>query len=172
MARSHFDSLLIQHVQPKLASLDYCRIWSRAGRKRPRPWCKILLVNHKAMTAQIAVAAGEADLAVVNHYYYAKMLASDDPAEQAAAAKVKVHFPGQLDQSGAHANISGAAMLKHAQENRSQSLPRIPREQRRPRAIREAKLGIPRSRWGCGTIRHVPGILCQRPGRCRRPGHI
>ena len=65
--------------------------------------------------AQIkAVAAGEADLAVVNHYYFAKMLDSKDPAEVAAAKKVALHFVGQADQSGAHTNISGAGILAHA----------------------------------------------------------
>ncbi|MFW5830496.1 MAG: extracellular solute-binding protein, partial [Planctomycetota bacterium] len=62
--------------------------------------------------AQIkAVAAGEADVAIVNHYYHAKMLESDDPEQIAAAKAVAVHFPGQEDGSGAHLNISGAGLL-------------------------------------------------------------
>lgn len=66
--------------------------------------------------AQItAVATGEADLAIVNHYYYLQMLASSDPAEQAAAQAVRVHIPDQAEgQRGAHTNITGAGVLKHA----------------------------------------------------------
>ena len=51
----------------------------------------------------------------MNHYYFARMLASEDVEERAAAEKVVVHFPGQgPDGDGAHVNISGAGLLKHA----------------------------------------------------------
>ncbi len=60
-----------------------------------------------------AVAAGECDVALVNTYYLAGMLASKDPADQAAAAKVKVFWPNQSDR-GAHVNISGIGVTKSA----------------------------------------------------------
>ena len=65
--------------------------------------------------AQImAVAAGEADIAVANTYYLALMLSGNKGAEQQAAAKkVKVFFPNQNDR-GTHINISCAAMVKGA----------------------------------------------------------
>jgi len=40
----------------------------------------------------LAVAAGEADLAVANTYYYALMLSGSKGAEQQAAAKKYCHF--------------------------------------------------------------------------------
>ena len=65
--------------------------------------------------AQImAVAAGEADIAVANTYYLALMLSGKKGAEQQAAAKkVKAFFPNQNDR-GTHMNISCAAMVKGA----------------------------------------------------------
>ena len=60
-----------------------------------------------------AVAAGEGDLAVVNHYYYAALLKSQKPEDQAVAAKVGLFFPNQGDR-GAHINVSGAGVLKSA----------------------------------------------------------
>ena len=65
--------------------------------------------------AQImAVAAGEADIAVANTYYLALMLSGKKGAEQQAAAKkVKPFFPNQ-DGRGTHMNISGAGLVKGA----------------------------------------------------------
>ena len=61
-----------------------------------------------------ALAAGEGDVAVVNSYYLAQMLAADDkPEDQAAAARVAVVFPNQQDR-GTHVNISGAGVVKGA----------------------------------------------------------
>ena len=62
----------------------------------------------------LAVAAGEADLAVANTYYYALMLSGSKGAEQQAAAKkVLPFFPNQGDR-GTHMNISGGGILKYA----------------------------------------------------------
>ena len=60
-----------------------------------------------------AVAAGECDVAVVNHYYLARLMASTDPADQAVAEQVGWIFPNQ-DGRGAHANISGAGVVATA----------------------------------------------------------
>lgn len=65
--------------------------------------------------AQImAVAAGEADLAVANSYYIALMLSGKKgPEQQAAAKKVKIIFPNQ-ENRGTHMNISGGGVVKNA----------------------------------------------------------
>ena len=65
--------------------------------------------------AQImAVANGEADIAVANSYYIGLMLSGKKGDEQQAAArKVELHFPGQ-DGRGAHINVSGAGLMKNA----------------------------------------------------------
>lgn len=60
-----------------------------------------------------AVAAGEGDLAIVNSYYIAKMLNSDDELERNVAQKIGVFFPNQEDR-GTHINISGGMILKNA----------------------------------------------------------
>ena len=62
----------------------------------------------------IAVANGEADIAVANSYYYGAMLSGSKGEEQESAAKkVRMHFPNQ-DNRGVHVNISGAGILKSA----------------------------------------------------------
>jgi iron(III) transport system substrate-binding protein len=62
----------------------------------------------------MAVANGEADLAVANSYYIGIMLSGNAGIDQHnAAKKVKMTFPNQKT-SGAHVNISGAGILKNA----------------------------------------------------------
>jgi len=90
------------------------------GKKATAEWAKGLVSNMGRDSkgndrAQIlAVAAGEADLAVANTYYLALMLSGQKgPEQQAAAKKVKPFFPNQ-DGRGTHMNISGGGILKHA----------------------------------------------------------
>lgn len=59
------------------------------------------------------VAAGVGDVAVVNTYYVARLAASDDPDERRVAEQVGVFFPNQ-DGRGAHVNVSGAGVTRHA----------------------------------------------------------
>jgi iron(III) transport system substrate-binding protein len=67
-----------------------------------------------------AVAAGECDVAVVNHYYLARLMGSDDAADNEVADAVGWIFPNQ-DGRGAHVNISGAAVVETA-PNRAQAI--------------------------------------------------
>jgi iron(III) transport system substrate-binding protein len=60
-----------------------------------------------------AVAAGECDVAISNHYYYARLARSDKAEDRAVAEKVGIVFPNQGGR-GAHVNVSGAGVLKHA----------------------------------------------------------
>jgi iron(III) transport system substrate-binding protein len=60
-----------------------------------------------------AVAAGECDVAVVNHYYLVRLIKSDDPEERAVADAVGVVFPNQ-EGRGTHANVSGAGVIATA----------------------------------------------------------
>jgi iron(III) transport system substrate-binding protein len=60
-----------------------------------------------------AVAAGECDVAISNHYYYARLARSSKAEDRAVAEKVGVVFPNQSGR-GAHVNVSGAGVLKHA----------------------------------------------------------
>jgi iron(III) transport system substrate-binding protein len=59
------------------------------------------------------VAAGECDVAISNHYYYARLARSAKADERAVAEKVGVVFPNQAGR-GAHVNISGAGVMKNA----------------------------------------------------------
>ncbi|NET30540.1 MAG: Fe(3+) ABC transporter substrate-binding protein [Cyanothece sp. SIO1E1] len=60
-----------------------------------------------------AVAAGQCDVAIANHYYYARLAKSDEPADQEVAEQVDVFFPNQSDR-GTHINISGAGIITTA----------------------------------------------------------
>jgi iron(III) transport system substrate-binding protein len=61
----------------------------------------------------LAVAAGECDVAVVNHYYLVRLMKSDEADESAVAEAVDIVFPDQAGR-GAHANISGAGVVATA----------------------------------------------------------
>ena len=63
----------------------------------------------------MAVANGEADIAIANSYYIGVMLSGSAGEEQLNAAKKvkKMLFPNQ-DNRGVHINISGAGILKYA----------------------------------------------------------
>jgi len=93
---------------------------SNNGKTTIAEWAKGVVANMARDAkgndrAQIlAVAAGEADLAVANTYYYALMLSgSKGPEQQAAAKKVLPFFPNQ-EGRGTHMNISGGGILKYA----------------------------------------------------------
>jgi len=60
-----------------------------------------------------AVAAGECDVAVVNHYYFVRLIESESEDDRAVADKVDIVFPNQ-DGRGAHANVSGAGVVATA----------------------------------------------------------
>ena len=69
-----------------------------------------------------AVAAGECDVAIVNHYYYARMVAGAGPEdaddsvsedEESIADSVGLFFPNQ-EGRGTHVNISGAGVVEGA----------------------------------------------------------
>jgi len=90
------------------------------GKEATAEWAKGVVANMARESkgndrAQImAVAAGEADIAVANTYYLALMLSGKKGAEQQEAAKkVKAFFPNQQDR-GTHMNISCAALVKGA----------------------------------------------------------
>ena len=90
------------------------------GKKATAEWAKGVVANMARTPtgndrAQImAVAAGEADIAVANTYYLALMLSGKKgPEQQEAAKKVKAFFPNQ-DGRGTHMNISCAALVKGA----------------------------------------------------------
>lgn len=58
------------------------------------------------------IAAGKGDVALMNTYYIAQMLNSDNPEEVKAAQAVGVFFPNQAT-TGTHLNVSGIALTRH-----------------------------------------------------------
>ena len=60
-----------------------------------------------------AIAAGDAEYAIVNTYYVGQMLTSTDPQDRAVAEQIDVFFPNQ-EGRGAHVNISGVGVTKVA----------------------------------------------------------
>jgi len=93
---------------------------SNKGKTNTEEWVKGI-VNNMARdpkgndrTQILAIAAGEADIAIANTYYLALMLSGQKGEEQQEAAKkVKPLFPNQ-DGTGTHMNISGVALVKGA----------------------------------------------------------
>lgn len=89
------------------------------GERTARAWVRGLVENFARSPQggdidQIrAVAAGEGDVAIVNSYYYARLLASDIKSDQEIAKKVGIFFPNQKDR-GTMMNISGAGVVKNA----------------------------------------------------------
>lgn len=91
----------------------------RVGPEQAEAWARSVVANFArdpqgGDTDQIkAVAAGECAVALGNHYYWARLFNSKDPAERAIAEKVTVVWPNQAS-SGTHVNISGAGLAAHA----------------------------------------------------------
>ncbi len=92
---------------------------SRDGAEAAEEWASAVVSNFARTpqsndTGQIrAVASGECSIAVVNTYYIARLIASDDPADNEVAAAIGVIFPNQ-DSTGTHVNISGAGLVATA----------------------------------------------------------
>lgn len=61
-----------------------------------------------------AVAAGQCDVAIANHYYWARLAKSDEPESQDVVSKTAVFFPNQ-DDRGVHVNISGFGLVAGAE---------------------------------------------------------
>lgn len=89
------------------------------GAEKAEAWAKGVVANMARApkggdTDQLmALAAGECDIAVANTYYYVRLLKSSKPEEKAAAEKIGVIFPNQKGR-GAHVNVSGAGVARHA----------------------------------------------------------
>jgi iron(III) transport system substrate-binding protein len=90
-----------------------------AGPEKAEAWARGVVANMARSpkggdTDQLtALAAGECQIAIANTYYYVRLLKSKKPEERAAAEKIGVVFPNQSNR-GAHVNISGAGVAKHA----------------------------------------------------------
>ncbi|UVW29277.1 extracellular solute-binding protein [Massilia sp. H6] len=91
----------------------------RLGENKTEAWAKGLVANFARApkggdTDQIkSVAAGECGVAIANSYYLARMLRSTKPEDKKVMESIGVVWPNQKT-SGAHINVSGGGMLRHA----------------------------------------------------------
>ncbi len=89
------------------------------GEAKAEQWARGLVANFARApkggdTDQIkAVAAGECGVAIANTYYVARLLRSTAPADRKVMESIGIVWPNQKDR-GAHINVSGAGVLKHA----------------------------------------------------------
>lgn len=89
------------------------------GEEETEEWAENLVNNFARSpqggdTDQIkAVAAGLCDVAVANHYYLARLIASDQEEDRDVADKVDIYFPS-AEYGGAHVNISGAGIAANS----------------------------------------------------------
>lgn len=94
-------------------------IIDHAGAAAAEDWVKGVVANFArqpegADTTQIEeVAAGVCDLSIVNTYYLARYLGSNDPKMRSIGEKVGFLFPNQ-ETTGTHVNVSGAGVARYA----------------------------------------------------------
>ena len=90
------------------------------GKKKALSWAKAVRANMARAPRGSdrdqarAVAAGIADIAIMNTYYIGKLASSSDPKDREVVEKVSIFFPNQKGR-GTHINISGAGVTKSAQ---------------------------------------------------------
>lgn len=91
------------------------------GEQATEDWARGLVANFAKPPAggdtdQIkAAGAGVCDLAIVNTYYFARLVREEDAALRELADKMAVFFPNQAsDERGAHINVSGAGVTANA----------------------------------------------------------
>ncbi len=94
-------------------------IISHQGEAKAESWAKGVVANFARApkggdTDQIkAVAAGECGVAITNTYYVARILRSEKAEDKKIADAIGVVWPNQKS-TGAHINVSGGGVLKHA----------------------------------------------------------
>lgn len=91
----------------------------RWGSERALEWARGVVANmarppQGSDTDQIkAVAAGQCQVAITNHYYFLRLAESEDAADQAVVEHLALAFP-QIDGRGSHFNLSGAGLAANA----------------------------------------------------------
>ncbi|MEL6667139.1 MAG: extracellular solute-binding protein [Pseudomonadota bacterium] len=94
----------------------------RYGEDSAREWATSIVSNmarnpQGGDTDQIrAIAAGECSIAIVNHYYWIRLGASESEADQQVAASTSFLIPEFVEGSGSHVNITGLAVAKTADD--------------------------------------------------------
>src|SRR5262245_3644692 len=122
------------------------------GEAKAEEWAKAVRANlardpKGGDTDQIkGVAAGECEIAITNHYYYARLARSEKPDEKAVAERVGVGSTNQAT-GGRHGTTRGAlghprehlrrrGAQERAEPRRRGQIPRVPGERRRAAVLR------------------------------------
>lgn len=96
------------------------------GEEKAQAWAEGIVANMARPpsggdTDQLrAAAAGECDIAVANHYYYARLMNSDKPSDVAVSDALDIVWLNQ-DDRGNHVNVSGAGLTKSS-DNKAQAV--------------------------------------------------
>ncbi|MFL2845356.1 MAG: extracellular solute-binding protein [Candidatus Puniceispirillaceae bacterium] len=125
-----FEDLTDTNWSGKICSRPGSHVYNRAllssiiaanGNEAAFAWAQGLVENFARSPrgndrSQIkAIFSGECAIALVNHYYYGKLINSEDPAHRKWAESVDIIIPNQEPTDrGAHINISGGGIAKHA----------------------------------------------------------
>jgi iron(III) transport system substrate-binding protein len=120
LARPRFRGQIVARSSTNIYQLSTLasRI-ERLGADNARAWAAGVRANFArdpqgSDTDQIkAVAEGEAQATLCNHYYYVRLQQSEDAADREVAEKVGLVFPDQTG-PGTHVNISGAGVAAHS----------------------------------------------------------
>tara|TARA_Y100000768_G_scaffold385130_1_gene370592 strand:- start:264 stop:1331 length:1068 start_codon:yes stop_codon:yes gene_type:complete len=94
-------------------------IISNLGEDNAEQWARDVKSNFSKdpkgndRTQMTSVVMGECDVTIANTYYLGKWISSEKDNERKYAEKISVFFPNQ-ESSGAHINISGAAIIKYS----------------------------------------------------------
>ena len=92
---------------------------SHLGETEAKVWAEGLVSNFSRdpkgndRTQMTSVVLGECDITLANTYYLGKWMTSKKEIERKYATKIAVFFPNQ-ESTGAHINITGAAVVKHS----------------------------------------------------------
>lgn len=94
---------------------------ARVGLAKAEDWAAGVVANmarppQSNDTGQLrAVAAGQGDIAIANHYYFLRLEDSQKAEDRAVAAALTPIFPGQGEGgTGVHVNLSGVGLMKYA----------------------------------------------------------
>ncbi len=120
LAEPAFDGRLLVRSGTNIYNLGLMgAIIDADGAERAEAWAKGIVANlarppQGGDTDQIkAVAAGLGDLALANHYYFARLAASEKPEDRAVVENLRVFFPSVSDR-GTHINITGVGVVRAA----------------------------------------------------------
>lgn len=131
-----FENLADKSWRGKVCSRPGSHVYNRAllssilaanGEAGAKAWAEGIVANFARSPrgndrAQIkAIHAGECGIAIVNHYYYGKLINSSNSEERKWAKSVNIIIPNQAkNDRGAHINISGGGIAAYS-KNREEA---------------------------------------------------